>query len=204
MKAPADRAENYNFFATMFMQLPDDDFVIKLLGLRLPKEMLEQNGASLFQTYIDASVHRPVADVLQELLIDRTQLFRGVVLGGCRPPYESLFVQKPAQVVIGELTELYNSANCKLVANMHESREFLGVELSFMVMLCEKESNASMTHEDAAIYQGLQKKMFEEHLSVWCGKYIEEMLKYVRTDFYRAVAMLFADWLAVEREHFLY
>lgn len=202
MEISAHRIENYNFFATIFMQLPDEDFVEQLSSLELSKETRLQKGASLLQSYIDTMAKRPVTDVLHELLVDRTQLFRGVIVGGCPPPYESLFVDKVPQIIIGELTDLYNLADCKLSTDIQESREFLGVELSFMVLLCEKEYNSISKQEDATLYQELQKRLFEEHLYIWCGKYIEKMLEYARTDFYRAVALMFSDWLDREKEYF--
>lgn len=196
----ADRLENYNFFSYMFLTLPNHAFVNKILGLNFEQISSNETGVEYIKRYAKSCAVRMLSEVLKDLLIDRTRLLRAVSEDGCPPPYESLYVKRPPQDVIGELTLLYNQARYCLIDDVHESREYIGVELNFMGMLCLKqlealESNDICTAKDMEL---LQVQFFTEHLNLWISDFAEEMYKASKTEFYKGIALMLKDWIKKE------
>ncbi|CDX04179.1 Nitrate reductase delta subunit [Desulfitobacterium hafniense] len=196
----ASRLESYNFFSYIFMTLPNTEFVDKILRLMTDGELQSKMRLDLIESYIKSCAVKTLPTVLQEILVDRTQLLRGINEDGCPPPYESLYVKRPPQDVMGEITSLYNKANCTLAEDVHDSREYIGVELNFMVMLCMKqwialESNDANTAKNMS---DLQIQFFNEHLSRWIPHYARRMYEYAQTDFYKGIALLLENWIEEE------
>lgn len=199
----ANRRENYNFFAYIFMILPDTEFVDNISCLAFDQDFEDEPGVENINNYIKSSAIKTPEEILKELLIDRTQLLRAIRENGCPPPYESLYVKRTPQDVIGELILLYNQASYCLEDEVKESHEYIGTELNFMSMLCMKhmeaiEANNTNVAQDMEL---LQVQFFNEHLKLWIPKFAKEMHKASQTDFYKGIALMLGDWIQKESEY---
>lgn len=200
----ADRLESYNFFSYIFLELPDAEFVDKILRTTFDQSFGDEAGVKYIENYIKSCAVKTPSLVLKELLIDRTQLLRAVSEKGCLPPYESLYMKRPPQDVIGELVQLYNRGNYCLADNVHESKEYIGVELNFMTMLCLKQLKALERNDlrMAKEMELLQAQFFNEHLRLWVPNFVGEMHKVSKTEFYKGIAIMLGDWVYKEIEFF--
>lgn len=201
------RLESYRFLSYIFLALPDKDFVTKILNIKLDKfeseEDIEEDvikGTELIKSYILANRIITLDTVLTELSVDRTQLLRGLSEEGPRPPYESVFLKKNPQDVLGELAEIYAKVNYGLYNEIQESPEQIGMELSFMAELCEKEKYALEVNDnlERKSSNNLQQEFLKNHLGRWALIYADEMKRFARTDFYRGIALLLKGFIISE------
>lgn len=198
-----ERLASYNLFSYLFLALPNEEFVQKIFNVQLDKIVNDQSqrGIRLILEYITNSRIKTLAAVLQELAIDRTQLLRGLTQDGPRPPYESLYRRKSPQETISSLNTFYARENYGVSQDIHESSEYIGVELSFMRELCAKELTALQEKEseqEIDTINRLQQDFLDQHLGKWAGLFGEEMIEYAKTDFYRGVGFLLKDFMAEE------
>lgn len=197
------RIESYKFFSYLFLTLPDAEFVDKILALNMGDVDSQDEGSSLLQQYILASQEKDKAALITELGVDRTQLLRGLTQEGPRPPYESLYIKAAPQDTIGNLNVTYVQSGYGVSKDVNESSEYIGVEINFMQILCEQELAALNVGaaEDIAAAQTKQMDFFGRHLGLWAVGFAEEMVKFARTDFYRASAMLLRDFILDEEAY---
>lgn len=198
-----ERLASYNLFSYFFLALPDEEFVRNILGLQLEQliEVESQQGIKLIRKYITGCRVKSSEAVLQELAIDRTHLLRGIAVDGPRPPYESLYLKESPQDTMGSLNTFYYQENYTVSQEIHESSEYLGIELSFMKELCSKELFAlqeNNSEEKLEDIRRLQQDFLARHLGRWAGLFAKEMIKTAKTDFYRGLGYLLQDFIAEE------
>lgn len=197
------RIESYKLFSYLFFTLPDAKFVDRILALNMGDVGSEDEGSLLLQQYIAVSQRKDKDALITELGVDRTQLLRGLTQAGPRPPYESLYIKAAPQDTIGNLNVTYAQSGYGVAKDVNESSEYIGVEINFMQLLCEQELAAldAGAADDIAVAQTKQKDFFGRHLGLWAVSFAEEMLKFARTDFYRASAMLLRDFMQDEETY---
>jgi TorA maturation chaperone TorD len=87
----------------------------------------------------------------------------------------------------------------------------IGVELSFMNFLCEREAAAKTAKEknglqdqdqtkiaDSVGYRELQIKFLQEHLNAWFPQLNQTIQSKAKTQFYRGLALITEAFLAVD------
>lgn len=198
-----ERLASYNLFSYLFLTLPDEEFVRSIFDIQLGQliEIEGQQGIKLIKGYITSCQFKSTDAVLQELAIDRTHLLRGITKDGPLPPYESLYLRESPQDTIGSLNIFYYQENFTVSNDIHESSEYLGIELSFMKELCSKELSALQeSHSEGKLeyIKYLQQDFLTHHLGRWAGLFAEEMIKSARTDFFRGLGYLLQDFIAEE------
>ncbi len=196
------RIASYTFFSYIFFTLPNADFIAKIMALPAAGGDSDE-GSVLLQKYVRESQGKEVEALMTELGIDRTQLLRGLTKHGARPPYESLYIQAIPQDIIGALNKAYAQKGYSVVRDVRESSEYIGVEINFMQLLCEQELTALERDEQTAAEEAQQKQIefFTKHLGRWAVAAAEEMLKFAKTDFYRAIALLLRDFMQDEADY---
>jgi TorA maturation chaperone TorD len=151
-----------------------------------------QKGLNLVNSY-RLKKNLPDMETLKNLSKDWTHLFRGVVRNGILPPYESLYragrLQKgPVQ----DINRLFSKMGVQIPEEWHQPSDYIGVELDFMRLLCEKElkmwkeSGANLTLEVVE----MERSFLENHLGLWLNDFCQKMVEQAREDYYRGVARL--------------
>jgi TorA maturation chaperone TorD len=193
------RLESYRLLSGIFLTLPDEALVTNLLHVHM-QESLQSPGMQQIADYIKRGQSSTVQSVLQELASDRTRLFRGISEDGPLPPYESSYLNQPPQDIIGGLNRFYARINYGVSNDLKESPEQIGVEFSYMQVLCEKELKALEKDllDEADEYRRLQESFLKQHLGRWAGLFAQEMERHAQTDFYRGIALLIQELIREE------
>ncbi|MFT7004127.1 MAG: TorA maturation chaperone TorD [Sulfurimonas sp.] len=184
-----EQANLYNFFASFFLELPNNELVKKMRQFESMEATDE--GTKLLKQY--ALSKKGVNDeiVLEELAIDRTYLMRGTTKVGPRPPYELVYAngeyKEESDEALVEITKIYQKFGMKIVSSTNDRPDFLGIELAFMAKFCDQDDSKE-----------IQKSFLINHLGNFSLQYSEEVLKFSRTDFYKGIALLLAEFIRAE------
>ena len=187
-----ERAKLYNFFGSLFLDLPSIELVQKMRQFESMEAIDE--GTKLIQQYALSKKDESDEDVLQELAVDRTYLMRGTTKVGPRPPYEMLYSNGSNEEGLGEINKIYQDSMMKIDLVLQERPDYLGIELRFMAQLCENES------QDITASQDMQKKFIHNHLGSFAIEYTKEINKFARTGFYLGIGCLMNDFISSEME----
>jgi TorA maturation chaperone TorD len=197
------RKSLYGILSSLYVQLPQKkilelkwDPAVELL--RYPQEESEeafariQSGLNLVRSY-GSEQGRNDEEILKTISKDWTRLFRGVVRDGILPPYESLYrperlQKKPAQ----EINRLFSEMGIQVPEEWHQPSDYIGVELDFMRLLCEREEKEREKMERDALREvlKLEDSFLEEHLALWVPLFCEKMFQQAQDDYYRGVSRL--------------
>lgn len=160
-----------------------------------------QKGLDLVKSY-GSKKDRVDEEILRNLSKDWTRLFRGVVRDGILPPYESLYraerlQKKPAQ----EINRLFSKMGVQVREEWHQPSDYLGVELDFMRLLCEKERQGREKMEMDVLRQALEieKSFLEDHLALWIPIFCKRMLEEAREAYYLGIAHLTSGLVGFDR-----
>jgi len=199
------RRDFYGLLSSAYIRLPEKAILelkwepaVELL--RYPQKGSEeafaeiQNGLNLVKSY-GSKKGRSDEETLKNISKDWTRLFRGVVRDGVPPPYESLYrperhQRKPAQ----EINRLFSEMGVQVPEEWHQPSDYIGVELDFMRLLCERERQEREKMEMDVLRQVLEieKTFLEEHLALWVPIFCKKMSQQAHEDYYRGVARLTA------------
>ncbi len=182
-----EQIESYNFFSSLFFNLPDKPFVEKILAYDFNAEA---PGVDLIKSYIKSAEGRNIEDIRTEIAVDRTYLLHGLTPdNGPRPPYESLYVGDSQEVSVLSLNRFFRKHGFKLQEDgVGQPPDYLGIELAFMELLIKQ---GDVTFET-------RKEFFTQHLGKWGHLYAREMIKFAKTDFYRGIGHLLNSFLEEE------
>jgi len=202
------RGNIYRFFSSVFLSPPKDNFLQIILDKNFLEELsvvfgdnavadlkkfavttdLSQDSASLKQEYMDlfaipaGSYVTPFEDVYGGRMVDG-RLERGRLLG------------ERAIAVI----RMYREAGAEMKGSCKELPTHIGVELSFMGLLCEREALAIRDDADTTAsrrYRELQLKFLQGHLNEWFPQLSEAIQANARSYFYRGLAQVIEVFLA--------
>jgi TorA maturation chaperone TorD len=205
------RRDLYGFLSSTYIQIPEKsilglkwDFAAELFryppkGARAPLKQIHK--ALDLMTFYGSNTDLPHEEILENLSKDWTRLLRGVVRDGILPPYESLYRtktphRKPAQ----EVNRLFSKMGIQVPEEWRQPSDYIGVELDFMRLLCEKERQVRERMENDILQHVLEieASFLEEHLALWVPLFCEKMLREAREDYYRGVARLTAGLVAYD------
>jgi TorA maturation chaperone TorD len=205
------RRDLYGLLSSAYIQLPEKKiFELKWEPafelLKYPQKRGEkaitqiQNGVNLVMPF-GSKKGQIDEEVLTNLSRDWTRLFRGVVRDGILPPYESLYRtdklhKKPSQ----EVNRLFSKMGIRVPEEWHQPSDYIGVELDFMRLLCEREEEERKNIEMDALRQvlKLEYSFIEEHLALWVPLFCEKMFQQAHADYYRGVARLTTGLVAYD------
>ena len=188
-----ERIALHGFLGSVFLTLPDKEFVDSLLSREW--DQTESEGVNLIGAYATAMKDADVEEILLDLGRDRARLIRGANNEGMPGAYESLFSDFKANEALGSLNRFYADTGFELNPDVHDSGDALGVEISFAQTLMEKELAAleEGDEESAAQWAEVRDHFHEQHLGRWAYKYADSMEHFARTDFYRGIAHLIRE-----------
>jgi len=205
------RRDLYGLLSSAYIQLPGKSILelkwepaVELL--RHPQKGSEeaftriQNGLNLVKSY-DSEKGRNDEETLKNISKDWTRLFRGVVRDGMLPPYESLYrPERPQKKPAQEINRLFSEMGIRVPEEWHQPSDYIGVELDFMRLLCERERQEREKMEMVAHREVLEieKSFLEENLALWVPIFCKKMLQQAHEDYYRGVSRLTAGLVAYD------
>jgi len=206
----AGRAAFYDLLVAVFRHLPDRDlltriergdfqnFLVRCCELRNGRL---NSGVDLLNSYGARIRGRPEGEVLTELSVDRTKMLRGTGHEDLKPPYEGLYTRKKSMGdSVLEVRRSYRKAGLMPHETVHESPDYLCVELDFMKQLCLREQDQWL-HEGGLKETIRQEEEFlREHLGTWVGDFCRAVGKHGQTDFYKGFSLILDAFIGMDRE----
>jgi TorA maturation chaperone TorD len=203
------RAQVYEVLATLYLQPPSRELVTALLGLAESPALADlSSGAAAESLRRYALSYTGELEALQQEFHD---LFT-VPLGRYVTPYESVY--RDARVVGEErvrgllmgpsalaVLHAYRDNGFTVSPDCSELPDHIGVELSFMSLLCRREREARQAGDDATVRPLLECELrfLEDHLLRWVPQLRARIAALAPSEFYRGVAFLTEDFLSADR-----
>jgi len=181
------RADVYRLLGALLAGPPDAALIDLLRGIRAPEDVKETAMAAAWQG-LQTAAEGADSDQLKD---EYFNLFIGLGRGEL-VPYASFYIH-------GLLME-------KVLASLRETLVQLGIERQSHV--AEPEDHAAAVCEIMGMIisgHGLhlnQAAFFEEYAGSWLGRFFADLEKAEAADFYRAVARLGQQFMAVEQRYF--
>jgi TorA maturation chaperone TorD len=206
------RRDFYGLLSSAYIHIPEKTiFELKwepaVELLRYPQEGSEeafkqiQKGLNLVKPS-GSKKDRIDEEILTNLSRDWTRLFRGVIRDGILPPYESLYqAERLQKKTAQEINRLFSKMGVQVPDEWHQPSDYIGVELDFMRLLCEKEWRHRDNGERNALREAVEteKSFLEDHLTLWVPIFCERMLKEAREEYYLGIAHLTLGLVGFDR-----
>jgi TorA maturation chaperone TorD len=184
----------YRFLAWLYNRRPDTETIRILRESRAALVTLTGELGSSHPEAIDLAIQdinsMPVEKALQVLGVDRTYLFRGVDLKyGPNPGCESRYLGYSR---MSEVANAYAMAGLNPVLDRSFFPDSLGIELSFMSALAEREARAAEQEQTAMarFFEEKQYRFLTEHLILWLDRLHEDVVSSARHSFWPAFVEL--------------
>jgi TorA maturation chaperone TorD len=204
----AARARAYEVLATLYLNPPTEQLVDGLLKLSTSPVMADPFGGPATECLRRcAAAHRGELDALRQEFDD---LFV-VPLGRYVTPYEAVYRDQRVvgDTVVGGLLmgastvavmSEYRAAGVEMSSACAELPDHIGVELSFMAVLCAREDTAWARRDESAAKSLIQREhaFLEHHLLRWVPALSSRIVRNAQSDFYRAIALLTEGFLRTD------
>ena len=188
-------ASLYAFLSSVFLTLPDKEFLDSLASL--DPEPTESAGYNAIVAYARDIAGQDHEEALMELARDRARLMRGENNEGMEPPYESLYVKAGTQsnIMNGSINRFFADAGFAKSSEVKDAPEQLGVEINFAATLMQHEAVALREDdaESAGYWREMRERFREQHLGRWAHAYAKAMHEHANTKFYQGVALLIEE-----------
>lgn len=193
----------FQFLAYVLNNPPDENFIDQIRKQFISPESLSSTdtfhiGRKQISDYFQEHQHTPVHEMVQELAVDWTRLFRGLNAAyGPPPPYEGVY--KAGDGIGATIVQAVNNAYSKhelSILRQHRDRsDYLGYELDFIRYLSEQALHAQQSDqiEKEKLYQNDMCEFLKEHLSVWIGNFCARAAAYAQTSFYSGFLLLLQE-----------
>ena len=216
-EAARARAAFCDFINLHFLTLVDQPFVTRLRNGELSSVLiaLEQDetndadmaaGAGLMLDYLEKTREMDLVQLVQELGVERTRLYRGVAKGyGPPPPYEMVWSEAVGDSgVLQTISGIYRKEGLEPSSAVKERLDYISVEIDFLRELALQEANAwEFGDQETAIHLfETQQDFLSHHLGVWIPDFIDNAFAYVKTDFYQGHLLMLRGFIQSEQQRF--
>lgn len=199
-----ERADVYGLLADVFREEPSEALLSKL---GQPEFSAAMNALDLSMD--DVFEGASYKQLVEDLAIEFTRLFIGP--GSYHSPHESMNVEArfgERQSLWGpqtvEVKKFMQAAGLKVDDSFGGMPDHLSAELEFMQKLAGEEAVAwaGADEELAGNLLHIQKKFYDEHLSMWVGNFCDKIIEDSEHPFYGKFAGLTKGFLEYEGEIF--
>jgi TorA maturation chaperone TorD len=198
------RASSYTFLSTAYRQEVSAAFlevlVNELTGGAEPEP--ESKGHRLLRDYA-----RRIREAdLRQVEIDLGAEYIALLLAASANPvfpYESVYTS-PERLLMqqarDEVLAEYRGEHLARLREFKHPEDHIAIELEFMAYLCQKTADALEEGDVEAALAALEKQkgFLDRHLLVWVPRFCQDLAQVARSDFYRAIALLTQEHLAME------
>jgi|GEM_PF-329528 len=195
------RSGLYGFLALIYRQEPTQQLLEQLEGPAY-RNLLLDIGIDVNKDIAEAGSTRE--EVIQELAVEYAHLFIGP--GKHISPYESVYTEGGEAGIYGKATvavkHFIESVGYEYQSEFHGLPDHICVELEFLQSLTCMEAHMYREHDPDAVNQLriIQKDFINMHMVKWVPVFCKEVIDTATLSFYRAMARLTADFLALEIE----
>jgi TorA maturation chaperone TorD len=211
------RSAVYAFLSSIFMVLPDQGFVGRLKDGRfgtlldtlsaedVPSDI--ETGVRLIQEYLTSIETVPADRVETDLAVERARLVRGIKPGyGPPPPYESVYrgtADSGMSQILLQVKRSFSDAGVSVPESVHESADYIGLELELMRYLADQEAQAWRGGDEAQAreWRDKQKTFLTDHLVVWVPRFADRMAEDAALGFYQGVAAIMKGFVMSDHAH---
>jgi anaerobic sulfite reductase subunit A len=194
-KITVARQNMYGFLSQLYLFEVDKEQLAALKQMVFPQECGNEDMKEGYQAMADYfKEHEVSQDTLDDLAVDYARIFlsAGVAQGKAAFPYESVYTSKQHLI----MQEAGSSASALFAQKGLEPRkdmyrvpeDHIGLLLEYMGRICEEE-------------QEEQREFLKAHLNNWVPAFVQDVIKYSSTEFYRGLAKLTKGFLAMEKEY---
>lgn len=212
-KQAEDRSRIYMLLSIFYMHVPGENIIrmlrsnefiqaLRIALLEDNKEMTE--SLKILEMFVNSMRDIPESEVIEDLAVDFTRLFRGIKEGyGPPPPYESVW--RGEGRVMGEWTQkviqIYSEAGIG-IDMAGELPDYIGVELKFMSLLSYREAEAWRKNDipKALRFLELQRRFMDEHVRQWVTEFCDKIEEVAASILYKGIAMLTKSFLGFDAE----
>jgi putative dimethyl sulfoxide reductase chaperone len=206
----AGRAAFYDLLVAVFRHLPDRDLLMRIERGEFQEFFARccelgngrlDSGVDLLNSYQGSIRGRAEGEVLTELSVDRTKMLRGTGHEDLKPPYEGLYTRKQSMGdSVLEARRSYRKAGLMPDETVHESPDYLCVELDFMKQLCLREQNQWCQNGRVKETITQEEEFLREHLGTWVGDFCRAVGKHGLTDFYKGFSLILDAFVSMDKE----
>jgi TorA maturation chaperone TorD len=201
-----NRASTYGFLSHVYRQEVTASFLTGLME-QFTGEVAgeaESEGYQMLCEYVAEIDPGDIEKVQVDLAAEYAALFLSV---GRKPvsPYESVYTS-PEHLVMqqarDEVLAEYRKEGLNRIDEFREPEDHIAIEMEFMAYLCQKAAEAKEAGNKAAAVNALQKQkgFLEKHLLVWVPEFCRDVQQAAKTGFYKGVAQITAEHLAMESD----
>jgi len=212
------RSNMYRFLSAVYLSPIDEDLLRRLVDEEFLDEISTLFGEQAVAELRDFAANVSVEDDLPSLRQEYMDLF-AVPTGRYVTPFEDVFLGISADgkevrgPLLGEraitVSRAYRGAGAEMVGACNELPTHVGVELSFMNFLCEREAAAHRNQvsgtvldrqneesTETARYRRLQSRFLQEHLNQWFPQLRSKIQAFAGGPLYRGLAGLTEEYLS--------
>ena len=190
------RIATYQMLSRLFLREVDQEYLDALRRMRCPINTGNADvdeGYKLFHSYLSGVWERTLDDLARDYLTT----FIGANTTGHSAAYPNESVHtSPDRLVMqdarDEVMAIYKAAGLKSDETWNAGEDHIAIELDYMAVMARRALEASDEGNDAhcALLLMKQHHFLVDHLCAWVPLLSAEMLKFAKTDFYRALAHL--------------
>jgi len=142
------------------------------------------------------------ATPLQSLRVDYTRLFLGPVDARARP-YGSVWLETDGGLMKDSTTAvmaLYAEGEFEISDDFRDLPDHVAAELEFLYLQLFRCAQATLAGDQAAAASAarLRRRLLDEHLGIWAGPFTTAIEAGAETDYYRELAGITREFVAIE------
>ncbi len=165
-------------------------------------EVLAQGADSAFLRKVEEQGKSLTGISAEELERDFGETFGHTISKDC-PPYETDFEARHVfqqTNTLADIAGFYRAFGLEVSEEQGERLDHIGTELEFMGFLAFKEHYARENHgeDKALICRDAQRKFLKERIGRWAPLFLKLLMKKASKGFYRGVAAITDEFLAME------
>jgi TorA maturation chaperone TorD len=205
------RAVIYHLFVEFFSRLPDQALLSRILGndFQTVLDNLDglqgsryQNAVNQIRSFISKGRSLASEERLRKLAVDRTRILRGVGTRSLKPPYEGMYTdRKEMGESVLEVKGLYRKAGIVPDETVHETPDYLCIELDFMRQMCLREQEQWSSGADVFETLETEHSFLREHLGTWIHEFCRRAEKEAITGFFRGLLGILDEVIATDMKY---
>jgi TorA maturation chaperone TorD len=201
-----DRASGYALLSRLFLKEVDRELLDQMLEMRLPASTGNANldtAYRLLQRYLSKAWERTLSDLAKDYV--RTFIGNSVDAFSAAYPSESVHttgLRLVMQDSRDEVLAIYRAMGMDKGDDWHEGEDHIALELEFMKVIGSRAAKAAKSADEEALerYLSISKNFLDDHLASWVPILVEEMQRFAKTDFYKALGLWLLGFLETDEE----
>lgn len=154
---------------------------------------------------LESYLRRDPDGVIEDLAADYAVLCLGARRNDGADPYGSVHLSDTGIMMQDEWEEmlyLYAELGLQRAETTAEPEDHLALELECMAYLCQRAAEALQGGENIDVPDAVRRQisLLDDHLLRWVPAFVKKVHKLAGTDFYRAVATITEEYLALDRD----